>query len=445
MLGLALVATSGVALAGKPRKVHIESEPTGAVVYLNNENEDDAGQTPLDIQLAPGTYDIILKLNDYKTQYTTLEVPKPTRRDKKKPVEITVQLEPATALIEVVGAPTDATVQIDKMPKLEVKDYPDGFDVPAGGHAVVVEVDGKALFNDFVEVEADKIKTITVRGKITVAGGGDGGGDGDGDGGGDGDGDGGRGTTVTTTVVPSRARTGPIFAVGPMVEVGWRDFTYQGMKTSGTLPITQSGEALIGLAIDINPFRLTGFRPLHPLAIVLAGGFGVPQAVADDTGTLGTDLKTFWQRFQAGLRYRFGLGAVDLDLEAGYGGYVYRFSGNTNDIDRLPDASYQCVRIGGRLGIKIAGGMVEPYVGGENRAVVSGGEIQDRFRNGASAQGYAFRGGLDLALASGKLTGRLEFNYGKFEWTFKPDPPDFMVTGGTDTLYHLGFVLGYAY
>lgn len=440
MLGLALVAGAGVATAGKTRKVHIESEPTGAVVYINDENADDAGQTPLDLDLAPGTYDIIVKLNDYKSEYRTLDVPRPTRRDKKKPVELTVQLAPATAVIEVVGAPVDATVQIDEMPKLDLKDYPDGVDVPAGGHGVVVESKGKALFNDFVTIEADKVKTITVHGKIAAAGGDDGGDDGGGD-----DGGAPGTTTVTTTVATPTKRTGPIFSVGPMVEVGWRDFAYQGTKTSGTLPITQSGEALIGVAIDINPFRLTGFKPLHPLAVVLAGGFGVPQAVADNTGTLGADLKTFWQRFQAGLRYRFGLGAVDLDLEAGYGGYVYRFSGNVDDIDRLPDASYQCIRLGGRLGIRVSGGMVEPYVGGENRVVVSGGDLGDRFRNGASAQGFAFRGGLELALAHGKLTGRLEFNYGVFEWTFKPDPPDYMVTGGTDTLYHLGFVAGYAY
>src|SRR4029078_1182320 len=125
-----------------------------------------------------------------------------TRRDKKKPVELTVQLAPATAVIEVVGAPADATVQIDEMPKLELKDSPDGVDVPAGGHGVVVESKGKALFNDFVQIDADKVKTIPVHGRVTASGGDDGGGD---DGGGDAGGAPGT-TTVTTTVDKTTTR-----------------------------------------------------------------------------------------------------------------------------------------------------------------------------------------------------------------------------------------------
>jgi hypothetical protein len=251
--------------------------------------------------------------------------------------------------------------------------------------------------------------------------------------------------TVTTSVSPPRKRSGPIFTVGPLVEVGWRDFSYQGMTTAATLPITQAGEPVLGVAIDVNPFRLTGVRALHPLAIVLAGGFGLPQAVADDTGTLGTDLETFWQRFQAGLRYRFGLGSLDLDLEAGYGGYIYRFSGNINDIDRLPDASYQTVRFGGRLGVRLMNGVLVPYAGGENRVVMSGGALEERFRNGSDAQGYAFRAGFELGLLGGKLATRAEFNYSVFQWDLTPMAPDYTVTGATDTLVHLSFVIGYAY
>jgi hypothetical protein len=250
---------------------------------------------------------------------------------------------------------------------------------------------------------------------------------------------------VTTTVEPPSKRTGPLFSAGLLVEVGWRDFAYQGDTTADTLPITQSGEPVFGVAIDVNPFRLTGIRALHPLAIVLAGGHGVPQAVSDETGTLGTDLETFWQRFQAGLRYRFALGSIDLDAEAGYGGYIYRFSGNINDIDRLPDASYQTVRFGGRLGVRVADGMFVPYLGGENRIVVSGGALDERFRDGSDTQGYAFRAGFELLLWNKKLSGRAEFNYSVFQWDLTPIEPMYTVTGATDTLYHLSFVLGYAY
>ena len=442
VVAVIVLASAGSASAQKTRKVRIDSEPIGAVVYVNSTEEPDVGTTPCTIELAPGTYDLILKLNDHETEYTTLEVPRAGKRDRKKVVAITVPLRKSKALIEVVGAPPRATVRIDDLPKLLIADYPDGlFDVTAGGHSVVVELGDKTLHEQFLEVESGGIGTVTVRGKVTA--GGDSGGDG-GDGGDGGGGDGGA-TVVTTEIDKPAKRTGPIFTVGPLIEVGWREFSYEGTTTSSTLPITQSGEPVIGLAIEVNPFRLTGVRALHPLAILFAGGFGVPQAVADDTGTLGTDLETFWQRFAAGLRYRFALSSVDLDLEAGYGGYIYRFSGAGADIDRLPDASYQTVRLGGRLGVRIADGLFVPFVGGENRIVMSAGALADRFRNGSDTQGYAFRGGFEVSLLGRKLSGRAEFNYSVFQWDLTPDPPDYMVTGATDMQYHLSFVVGYTY
>jgi hypothetical protein len=446
---LGVLGTAGDATAAKKRKVRITSDPPGAMIYIEKGDkppEDDGylGETPVNTELPPGQYYLRAELKGYVDGYAELSVAKPTRRDKAA-ATTTVTLTKAQGLLLVEGAPDDAMVKIDEEGEpFPVAETVDGYVIPVGAYQVFVTSKGKQIHSQFIVIDSGEQKVVKVRTKKVAAvdpedggGGGDDGSDG---------GDDGTGTTVTRTLTPPVKRTGPIFAVGPLVEVGWRDFKYQGNVTTDTnLDARQDGEALLGVAIEINPFRITSVRAFHPLAIVLAGGFGIPQKV-ESNGELGSNLTTFWQRLQAGLRYRFGLGAIDLDLEAGYAGYIYRFSGDTGDIDRVPDASYQTIRFGGRLGVRVAGGALAPYVGGENRVVMSGGALETRYMSGGSdTQGYSFRAGFELKLWNGKLLSRLEGTYSKFDWTFKNATGMYVATGGTDLLYGLSMVIGYAY
>lgn len=450
---LCVVAGAAADADAKPRRVRIESRPLGATVYINDKEEGPRGETPADLTLEPGTYTVILELNEYDSQFAELVVTAPTRRDK-KPVELIVDLKRSMARMQIEGAPPRAEIKVDDLEPLMAGEYEDGFDVTAGGHHIVVEHAGKILLDEFVEVESSTFKTLTVGGRNS--GGGDdgdnpidgGGDDGGGDGGGD-DGGGDDGGEVTDRPDTGAKRDGPLFSIGPLFEIGFRDFTYRDNATEDmNLPIDQEGEAIFGVALEVNPLRLTDIKALHPLAVLFSAAFGVPQSVsADERLMLGDDLSTFWQRFTAGLRYRFGLGSIDLDVEAGYGGYIYRFSGNVNDIDRVPDASYQTVRFGGRLGVRLGdGGRYVPYLGGENRIVLSGGALGDRFVGGSDTQGYAFRGGVEALLWSGKLATRLEANYSKFDWTFDSQAGDeYDASGAGDVLYAFSLIVAYSY
>jgi hypothetical protein len=449
---LCVVAGAAADADAKPRKVRIESRPLGATVYINDKEEGPRGETPADLTLEPGTYTVILELNEYDSQFAELVVTAPTRRDK-KPIELIVDLKRSMARMQIEGAPPRAEIKVDDLEPIMAGEYEDGFDVTAGGHHIVVEHAGKVLLDEFVEVESSTFKTLTIGrgggGASTSDGGGgdvenpiDGGEDGGGDGGED-------GGDVTERPAPATKRDGPLFSIGPLFEIGFRDFSYRDNATEDmNLPIDQEGEAIFGVALEVNPLRLTDIKALHPLAVLFSAAFGVPQAVAaDERLMLGDDLETFWQRFTAGLRYRFGLGSIDLDVEAGYGGYIYRFSGNVNDIERVPDASYQTVRFGGRIGVRLGdGGAYVPYVGGENRIVLSGGALGDRFAGGADTQGYAFRGGVDALLWSGKLATRLEANYRKFDWTFDSQAGDeYDAAGAGDVLYAFSLIIAYSY
>src|SRR5688572_12227280 len=71
---LVLVAAPRAADAGKVRAVHIESEPPGAEVYLGDKEQGSRGQTPLDVELAPGEYVVIIELDGHVPAFQTLIV-----------------------------------------------------------------------------------------------------------------------------------------------------------------------------------------------------------------------------------------------------------------------------------------------------------------------------------------------------------------------------------
>jgi hypothetical protein len=425
---VALAGAPGTARAERTRRVVINTIPTGAIVYLDAKEEGPKGESPVTLDLRPGTYQVIVEKDTYDPEFAELEVPGGRG---KAPVEITVQLRPAMARMRVEGAPEAATVQIDDMKPLPLADYLDGFDVGAGAHTVKVELDGKTLAEEFITVESGTEEVVNVR-PAFKGGGGRGGGDGS--------------TSVSATFDPATGRPGPVVSAGLLFDFNWRKFTYRGDDvTTDELGMSQHGP-LVGVAIDVNPFRLTGVRLLHPFAIVTSIGKGFSQAVEADPSAGLDEPSTFWWRYQIGARYRIALGSVGLDLEGGYATYYYRFNGRQADVDRLPDATYKTLRAGARLGVRV--GSVTPYVGAENRIVLSGGELEGRYVDNvatADASGYGFRGGLELSLWKGKLAARIEGHYAKFDWTFKNQLMSSMyqADGGTDLSYGVSTVFAY--
>jgi hypothetical protein len=430
MLGMAGAATAG----NKTRKVAITSDPIGATVYFDSEDTEPQGETPFVADLPAGTYLMIFKKDEFDAEFKEVPVAPPTRRNKKKQ-DVSVTLRKSMALVKIIGAPAGATVQIDGGSKLPVAESLDGeFDITAGDHRVVVLLGDKVLLEEYIAVASNDEKEITVHGRIaTGVGGGDDPDDGT--------------TTVVTTVAPSRNRGGPVFTVAPLVDLTWRDFEYSEDSTlASNLPATHVG-VMFGGQVELNPLRLTNIRVLHPLAIVVAAAFAIPVRVSPPDGMPTFNAETFSQRYLAGLRYRLALGKVDLDLEAGYSRFLYRFGGSEIDVDILPDVDYQTIRFGGRLGVRLAhdGVDIVPFVGGENRVVLSSGVLATRYDR-ADIQGYAFRAGVDLGLWGGKIAARLEAAYGRFEWSFEPmSGSRYDATSGLDQQLGTTLTVGYAY
>src|SRR5204863_3257533 len=175
----------------------------------------------------------------------------------------------------------------------------------------------------------------------------------------------------------------------------------------------EGGQVLIGPIVEVFPGSLAGVPALRRLAVLVRFAFGVNSQQVKLEDGMATSARTFWRAFEVSVRHRWTIGNL-ATFEVG-GGYVrdqYQFSGNATDIMRVPDADYRSLMIGARVSFLI--GKVEPYFSFENRLVMSGGALQNRFDN-TSANGL--RGVLGVEAKFGAVRVGVTGAYNRYTWT----------------------------
>src|SRR5579859_1261953 len=115
--------------------LHIVSHPDGADVFINGDKQ--SGQTPLNIPLAPNTYNLVMRLQGYEpyTQPVTVKENVQTQLD--------IELKPKGAHVawaQVDSNPEGADIWIDGVPT--GKQTPARVEITAGIHTVVLKKDG---------------------------------------------------------------------------------------------------------------------------------------------------------------------------------------------------------------------------------------------------------------------------------------------------------------
>jgi hypothetical protein len=427
VVAAALVGTwVGTADAGSSRKVQIESDPPGATVYLN---EKEAGpvcaSTPCSIEAPPGEQTLIIELANHQSKFEIVVVPKRGRVP-----GIKVKLEPAVGTI-VVDGPEGASVSVDDLDKGKA---PARIEISEESHHVVVTLDGKTLFDEFVEVSTGNETTVTPK---QVAGLGDGGGSGDGDGGsGSGGGDG-----ITKPSGPARKRDRFILA-SAAVDIGFRQFSYSGVETPQKLrDEKEGGQVLAGPLVELWPGELIGIDALRGVSLLARLQFGVNSQDVTGNGIM-DKTNTFWQSMEFSLRYRHRF-AEKFTAEAGIG-YVrdqFQFEGDADDVLLVPDVDYQSVRLGIRGSVLM--GAFEPYAQLENRVVTSGGKLASRFDQ-ADASGYRLAAGINAR--KGALLARFEGSLTNYSWDLTSDPMSEMrASGASDSIQQIQIAVGYQY
>lgn len=428
---LGVLVLASIAEAAPKKRVKIESEPAGATVYFNSKEDGPVCTTPCTVEAPVGDTPVIVELENHKQLFENLVV---TAR---KSVTVKYKLVPAIGTINVLG-PTGAKISVDGEDKGKA---PSSFSVPAGTHTVILTLDGKKIATEFVEVPSND--EVSVEGKAA---------------------DtrrevaateeeeeeeetGGSATTgvATKAVTVSSAPTrGPYVSLALAMDVGFRNFTYDNPETDNLSPEKEGGQVLVGPVVEIWPGTLAGVRFLRGLSLLVRFGYGVnSQPVTQKVSMTTTSAKTFWRAFEVSLRHRWTIKKA-MTVEVG-GGYVrdqYQFEGMVEDIDLVPDADYQNVRLGLRVSALL--GSIEPYATAENRLVLSGGTIEKRFDD-ASASGA--RAAVGAEAKFGAVTMRVEGALNYYKWSFTSNDADdkWRADGGTDSIKYITAAIGYAY
>lgn len=412
---LLLVVWITPALAQK-RPVQISSVPDGAEVYLGDKESGPVGTTPLDLELEPGEYTMIFELPGHVPVFETLIVD--AIKDRKKartPVTMKVALAPAVATLRVKGdTPAGAKVLVDGKDRGTL---PLTIEVDPGAHQVQVIVAGRETYEEWIELEGGQEHEVTV----SLAA-----------------------MAVVEPVKPKRPRgpRGPLAIGRAGTEFSWRRFRYQGAPDEeNTLPFDADGQLMATFQVEAAPWRLLpGAWRAWPLSMIV--GFGISR---QDTATRGSESANFNHRtFEAGLRYRWAVrDKVGLAFDLGWSRLLYTFAGEL--AYALPDVDYNMLRIGVRVEGKVGPALL--WLGGENRPVAGGGDLDERFK-AADADAFALVAGGLARFVDGHVEVGLSYDLVRVGWSFEPEDvpmPMYQASGGTDLFHAVRLWVGGAY
>jgi len=418
--GAAMGLLVGRPAAAEPKaKVSIVTEPPGAKVYFNLKEDGEVCTTPCTVDAPIGETPLIIEAENRRSLFENLVVPrKPPRL-----IKLSYKLELAVGALVVEGG-AGATIKIDGEPRGKAPARLD--DVLAGAHRVAIERDGKALYDQFVEIEAGNELTVSA-GQLAAAP---------------------PAPAAVATAAPTRhaPRATPGFAVAGALDLGFRRFRYSGNQTPATQrDDDEAGQVLAGPIIELWPTTLLGLDVLPGLAIYGRFEFGLnsqPVTLRDNVSTR-TSLSTAWRSIEISARQRWTIPQTGtVEVGTGFTQDSYQFHGLGTDVGIVPDASYSAVRIGGRASLQF--GDIEPYVAAENRIVISGGAMADRYSAGTSVNGV--HAALGAVARFGPVEARAEYALTLYSWTFKPDAGDAgIASGGSDLIQNITLAVGYVY
>jgi hypothetical protein len=425
-VAFALLANARVADAQKGKKfpVLVETLPAGASVYLGDKETGPVGITPAELDLPAGEHVVILELDGHIPRFETLVVEERAGKAAKTTQTFAFELDPAMATLVVEPEegstlPEGTRVLVDGDDRGEP---PVRIDVEVGAHQVQVVAPGKAPFEEWVEVEGGQEHLMSIAGSsLQIA-------------------------ATDQPATPKKKGKRGVMPMGTLrtgVEVGFRKFRYDNAVTANARPYTAEGSIHIVLDAELHPWRrFLDNKVLDRLSVIGGAGYS-PVITASTTG--GMQVDAFWRSQHAGLRIRPLDRRVSIDIDAEWMHTLYAFRDeNSAPVADTPDVDYHIARIGLRVLGKLTP-QIDAWLGADNRVVLSGGPLEDRFR-GAEVDGVAARAGIAAFLLDRQLETRVEGAYARFGWTFAPEVGDtYVADGGSDALYGVTITVGFRY
>jgi hypothetical protein len=418
------IARDAEAQKAKTFPVLIETLPAGASVYLGDQDSGPVGTTPAELQLAGGEHVVILELDGHIPRFETVIVEERSGKAAKTTQTFAFELDPAMATLVVEPEegselPSGTRVVVDGEDRGEP---PVRVDVEVGAHQVQVVAPGKAPYEEWVEVEGGQEHLMSIAGtSLQVA-------------------------AADDPAKPKKKTKRPVMPMGTLrtgVEVGFRKFRYDNPVTANARPYTAEGSIHIVVDAELHPWRrFLDNKVLDRLSIIGGAGYS-PVITATASG--GMQVNAYWRSQHAGIRLRPLDRRVSIDVDAEWMHTLYAFRDeNQAPVADTPDVDYHIARIGVRVLGKLTP-QIDAWLGADNRVVLSGGPLEDRFR-GAEVDGLAARAGAAALLLGRQLEARVEAAYAHFGWTFSPESGDtYVADGGSDALYGVTITVGFHY
>ncbi len=436
------------AWAGGTAKVTIESDPPGATIYLGDKDDGAKGTTPTTLDLAPGEYTLVIALPGYSDEFKNITVAR-----NKKPVtaKVTLHKEVGTLNVSAKGKGADLDVYINDENRGKV---PLSLELGADSYHIEVKRGKVTIRDEHITIEADQEIEIIVdpagKGVVSkppppdpdIPDGNDGsdgsdGNEGDGDGSGDTGNANGDGGSPPVEETPAATPPHPWLAATVGTTVMFRNVGYTQVQTDKLFQFSQGGQILVGVGLEVWPLGRSK-SALRGLSLRAQGSFGVPQSFATADAQM-APVKTSYRVLGGDVHYQLPLGAVGIDINAGYQNQTLSFAGTAAALATLPDADIRSLRLGGGLTLQL--GSLELFGYGEGRIVLGGGAYMARFQN-PSGSGFGFGGGGRIKF--GHLFVAADVGLQRYSWNFLPTV-DYIAKTASDNITGINLGLGVAY
>src|SRR5262245_27177910 len=207
------------AAEARTSKVTIETDPPGAKVYFGLKEDGEICTTPCTVDAPVGETAIIVEAENRRSIIESLVV-----RKRARPQKLIYKLELAVGTLVVEGG-AGATIKLDDLDRGKAPLRIDN--IQAGGHHVALERNGKAIYDEFIEIEAGGEATVSAPAAVETPPVGD-------------------AAALAATAHPSAAgrRGARSLAVSAAVDVGYRHFNYSIPDAAMRTPYEQDEQEL---------------------------------------------------------------------------------------------------------------------------------------------------------------------------------------------------------
>lgn len=407
--------------ASRTYPVHIESQPVGATVYVEERRGGPLGRTPCDAELPAGAHTLIFELDGHETALLAIEVKERGGRQEFRVELQKLEFGTLEVALDDAGAARGAEVRIDGR---MAGTAPASLRVPVGPHQIEVLKEGFVPFETWVEIKSEEATRLAPALRATVS-------------------------ASAPAAAPEFAPEGPgvrgaaapvdprlIVALG--LALGGRHFSYDNPQTSNLRPYNARAIPLLLLGLE-------GY-PLARQRGLLAGlglWFDARLAAPVNSGTSdGREVSTRWYELAGGVRQVVQLGPASAAARVGLERQSFRFLDAGELLAEVPDVQYDLVRAGLDAGYRR--GRLRVGAGADYLVVLRARPLAQRFAQ-SRADGLALSGLLAVQAISW-LDVRLLGSYRHVRHRFETAPADMYVAdGGADRYWQVALGAGARY